>query len=750
MLVWLLLVFAMMITAAGVVRCCVRSRRTRPSHAAGPSPALAPLLAFLLTAAVLFWLWQTGAERRLLGPAALFRFFEDGAPDTGRALALLACVLLSAGLWLTDAGDALRRALRELFQKRGMLWAASLCVTALFFLWSLRITVMSFMTSDEKGILTSIVSAAAQGRAAANTFSNVLFCGLIGLFYRLYPDGHWYTLYHLAAMLASLVILGRCILVKTEKRGWPLLCGCCLHFLVCAGLFMYSFAKISFTVTPAIVGAASVALVLCRGDAGGRGERAALDVVSVALLVLCFWQRRSTGLCVLCFWGLACAYQLVSLLRSGEPRRFRQMLGLGGCIAAAALLIIAGKLVSRTGAYSANSDLWTAESYRSLIMDYLIDDLTEEQFEAVGIPPELSTLLRGWYFMDERITTDAFRELASLYYEANPAESVAEDPAALGDYLAGLYAAVRNDPQMLWRMLCAFALTPIPVLSFLLYSRRSWLEALCAVCALGGALLLNLYLVIEGRFPTRVFLVVILPALVCLLLMALAAPDEPAPPAGGRVWFYVTAGCFFAAFAVCCAVSLTQVPLAKTAAGRADLFAEEWAVDDAVTADPDVLFITNIYDGNLDPWHSSRYPANLRLWGNGGDTYRSDRLYGPDFFREDVRFLCKMPAYVTFLMQYLTLDNGPVQAVRLARLTDTVVIYDLSQVTPGDGYTGWYEQNGLTYYFENGRALTGTQTIDGVAYEFAPVGRDAETVIVPDGENTIYTTTAFALMEGEP
>lgn len=723
-----------------------QNRHSSPSQAV-PAPLLLRSVFFsILTGIFLFWLSETGIENRLFGLGHLFTFSLEGTFLPGKLIRLGICLLLCLLCGATPPGLKLRQRLNDARQKDWVLWLFSLLTTAVFFLWTLRITVLSFMTSDEVGILYSIVGVPKYGLAyAANTFSHVLFCGLIGAFYGLNPDGYWYTAYHLVALFASLVIIGRCIMLK--MRRWPTLWSLLLHFLVCGGLFMFTFAQLSFTVTPAVVGSAAVALTLCRSDLKTTAGRIASDAGSILLMMLCILQRSATGNCLLCFWALACAYQFSRTMFPRQKDWKKQSVHLGCYVLCLAALLLISRAIANTGTYSYDSSFSNAEYYRSLIVDFLIDDLTTEHFESVGIPPELATLLRGWYFMDERINTETFKALAEAYYADNPSSVTEVLSPSITAYLSELFSAVSTDPQMLYRGLCLAALLLAALFSLLRFGRRYWQEFCCALCAFGGAFILCLYLIIQGRFPTRVYLVVILPALITALLMVLSIPEAAPTARKGRDCLSVPAAAAVTAFCVFCGISLYHVPYATTPATRETLFASQWAIEEHANSHPDICYVTNIYDSNLDPIHTAHYPTNTVLWGDGGDTaFTTGRLYGPDFFREDIQFMCQNPSYIMFLLQYLTLDNGPVQALDVAHLTDNIYVYDLSRVSPGSDYTGWYEQNGMTYYFENGQAVSGTKNIDGVEYEFAPGGSASFMTRVETEDGVIYTTKAYSLV----
>ena len=161
----------------------------------------------------------------------------------------------------------------------------------------------------------------------------------------------------------------------------------------------------------------------------------------------------------------------------------------------------------------------------------------------------------------------------------------------------------------------------------------------------------------------------------------------------------------------------------------------------------DMGIYTNLAVLDLDPIHNAyTYPKNIWLWGGTGVTASENREYADAFYREDIRFMFRTLSSLAGLMYYLTLEYGPTEAVLEERMQEGLRTVFFAKVTPGDDYTGWYEHNGMTYYFENGQAVTGTVNIDGAEYTFAPAGNKSEFVTVRGDDETVYTTGAYALI----
>ena len=730
------------------VGCAVLLRRRLDD----PIRAGKTVLASLAAAALLFWFILTAIQRRVFGFGELFRFFGEGSALPGRAALFLVCAAACLFFGATGSGERLRAKLRELTRKNGILWLFSLAVTALFFLWAFRISVVRFMTNDDTYLLRTVARTGQTGlQAAQGSFSTVLFCWLLGLFYRIDPEGWWYALYHLAVIFSSGVIVGRCIYGKVRTLGWAPLWGCLIHIVVLCTAYLMPLIRLSFTVTPALAGTAAAALLLCRDELAARGGRIASDAGTVLLTLLCYLQRRSTGRALFCFIALAFAYQLVKLLLSKREDRVRRLAGLlAGLAAMLALLGVcrgANNAMTDSATGGTTDAYQTAEYYRSVVMDYLSTQLTVEQTEAVGIPQELANLLlRQWFFMDERVNTDTFRELTRLYYHT---EETGRDAADLMTRLRSSYADDSFFLPFIRIMTAMGAILALAALCLMLRGGgKRWLEAVCALAALGGAAILCLYLMLEGRFLLRVFLVAAIPAVVMQTLLCLScAEGAPTEKRAVRVGAAALAAVCAAALCVLGAAEVFRVPYTTEYTDRETTYAAQWKTEAYANEHADLTFITNSFGNNLDPFHGGTYPSNIIRWGGSGVTAQADedRLYASAFFRDDVRFLCENPGTVMLLMQYLTLDNGPVAALDEAHLTDTIYIFDMRRIAPADGADGWYEWNGKTYYFRDGSALTGTQIIDGETYEFLPAGAASPMFLLSADEGQYYTTMAYTL-----
>ena len=769
---------------------CVRTLR-----AGERGGQIGTLLWGALMGAGLFFALESGICRRI--GFDLFLPAAGGTPLPWRALRMGLCLALCLAAATDGRLVPMRARLRTLLDRDRGCWLAGALTTALFFLWAWRVTVFCFMTNDDTTLMKAIGDSSFWG--LTNAYSHPYLCAALHWLYGLAPGVSWYAGLHLAIHAAAMTVIGRCIHLKMRGRNWPLGAGFALHGMLCAGLFLYMLSELSYTVTPAAAGAAAVALILCRDDTDRPAGRVLTDIASVLLMALCRLQRAPTAQAVLCFWVLAVVYQLARLLfvrpRPGRVRRaarFSVSVVLTGAVLLAveyAPLPDGGQRVwnEQTG-YSYS----LAEYYRSTVMDYYLDKLSDEQVAAVGIPLEFVPLLRDWCFLDESITTDTFRAIVETYPDAisgaasadaggssgggqAPAESGTEAGTAVDGGqqsppsqpesapAMGLFARLRSMLSAATASMtagrartakllagCVGLLLALLVLRLIRCGRDGWLETLCGLLAAGGGALMVLYLIREGRLLLRVFLVPIVPAATVMALMALQPPEKPADRLFSR-GASLLSGLVTAALCLLCLVTARSVPYAGQSVSRQDVFEGQILAESIAEAYPDTTFITNALSNDVDPFHDpGDYPANLIRWGDPGVTASADRLYAGAFLRDDVQFIYEKPSTIVAVLQYLTVKYGPVQARLAATLTNTLFLADISRIAPAEpNYTGWYEQNGLTYYFRDGQALAGQQDIDGQSYTFAPAGAACQFAAAPGAEGAIYYTDAYSLVQPE-
>lgn len=708
--------------------------------------------------AALFWAAAMGllvffalesALARRVGPD-LFLPVADGAFLPWRTARLILSLAFCCVLSMTRRGRTLGVRLRALLDKNSGCWLVSGLMTALLLLWTLRVTVLSYMISDDVTILKAIARVPREGiEAVAHVFIHPLFGFLLGQLHRLDADGSWYFLFHMAVLLTGVWTVGRCVLVKARHRRWPPLTGCVIFALLYASVFMYTLAAVTFTLTSIVAGTAGAALLFCGDEIPSRTRRAASDAAGAVFLAVSILLRPKVGLGVLCFWAVSAGYRLIRLLLQKDRRTLRQagLFALGAVMTAVLLLALQSwRPVKPDPEY----DL--AEHYRSLILDTYLDELTDEDFAAAGIPKELASPLRGWFFMDRRVNTESFMRIAEAYTARLASEGLSAEPSGplgtLADLLKTTASLMGEDPLMDWLAALALALFFICGAVFLYRGWRYWPEMLTAACVLGGASLMVLALAYGKYMPTRSFSVAAYPAITLLALLALSGSEGSPAGRGRRTAAAVWGGAGAAASVLLCAICLGYVPHAAQALDRSDVFGAQWRMEAYARDNPDVTIINNAYDYVYDPLHSAAYPPNLTWWGACGVTAREDdRIYAEMFFRDDVQFLGDNYSSLLVLLQYLSAEYGPVQATVLDQLSPAIFVSDITLVDPGAGYTGWYEQNGVTYYFRDGHAVSGEQTIDGKSYTFVQPGVTSQLLATRSGEGLVWYADAYSLIK---
>lgn len=167
----------------------------------------------------------------------------------------------------------------------------------------------TFVSNDDCQ-LEAILSGAYSGAPEAHDVYHMYPLALIfAILYRILPGIPWYGLFLCVAQFGALYFcLVRC---AGKQKDWCRVTGCsvlgCLFF---AGLFLQHLVLIQYTLTAAILAAASLFLLVTREqESGSPGQFLKHRIPELGLYVLAFALRRQVGLLFLPFMAGACLYQ---------------------------------------------------------------------------------------------------------------------------------------------------------------------------------------------------------------------------------------------------------------------------------------------------------------------------------------------------------------------------------------------------------------------------------------------------------
>lgn len=407
-------------------------------------------------------------------------------------------------------------------------WLFSIIYVLILLILTYCLVPVRFETNDDSG-MAKILSGGATGAPYPKTiFMSTLYGQLICNLYRLLPGIPWYTLAFWLLLLVSLA----CILKSLFKLSVPhnksslgtLLLFTVLYIL----LFWYYICFLQFTVVSGICVSASVMLLFARRKEIDSSAEQLVDlVIAVLLLYFGIWIRYSAAIVVLPFLFLALFWQMADLQNQSPrplkqsaimtlkkiltPNSIRQLL--------TAIVICAIAFVFMNGYesfYNCHNPEWKEfeiySYYRGLYTDYPTPTYEEaqEMYDAIGWTPELVSAANNWFMLDERLSLENFRfiqENKDIYLKSS-----VETFSGIPSWMNILFVQ-QNGLAGYGTLLILFATI---VLCTLYASSKYWMHALWSFCTGIGSLCIITFLLYQSRLPSRVFMCILIPALLLL------------------------------------------------------------------------------------------------------------------------------------------------------------------------------------------------------------------------------------------
>ena len=538
------------------------------------------------------------------------------------------------------------------------LWGAG--ITALLWGFLLCFSDIYFAANDDQFILRAMTGFQPGGTPDFHPFLLGFYVYPLRWLQRFFPGVAWYSLLELLLLALALTVILKSLLQCWLRAGRRLRTG----LLLCAGyaaLYGSNYlARVTFTVTGAMLGAAAVAQILSI-DCQSASDRSLLRAMTLAilLLILCYGLRQLSLVPVLGYCGIAFLLRFCSFFGFGKQtkRSARPMLVAAGL----ALLILGGLFAGRALEIrlKQKQDALQWQQARSQVLDYInLKSLPSEALESVGWTDEQRILLDKWNTMDEAISTEALRSVRKNWYNS---ETTTTAGAAIEDLrwrspwfvqtmvvlfglgLFALFCAFRNRRQNPWLPL---ALLMTGLLCFLFFC----------------------YLALKGRLPYRAVTVALLPAaamVFCLL-------GECPLPTARKGWR--------AALGILLAVSMAAPLPALLGAIRRRRSPWDYNahadMDAQSLAHPDLLLIYStelVNDMRMFPDTSQGVPQNLTFWGGwsrGSEEYTAklaafgldgELFTAAEWLRRAIRFISLTEAPDEALLAYLRSELGPVE-----------------------------------------------------------------------------------------
>lgn len=538
------------------------------------------------------------------------------------------------------------------------LWGAG--ITALLWGFLLCFSDIYFAANDDQFILRAMTGFQPGGTPDFHPFLLGFYVYPLRWLQRFFPGVAWYSLLELLLLALALTVILKSLLQCWLRAGRRLRTG----LLLCAGyaaLYGSNYlARVTFTVTGAMLGAAAVAQILSI-DCQSASDRSLLRAMTLAilLLILCYGLRQLSLVPVLGYCGIAFLLRFCSFFGFGKQtkRSARPMLVAAGL----ALLILGGLFAGRALEIrlKQKQDALQWQQARSQVLDYInLKSLPSEALESVGWTDEQRILLDKWNTMDEAISTEALRSVRKNWYNS---ETTTTAGAAIEDLRW-------RSPWFVQTMVVLFGLGLFALFCAFRNRRENpWLPLALLMTGL-LCFLFFCYLALKGRLPYRAVTVALLPAaamVFCLL-------GECPLPTARKGWR--------AALGILLAVSMAAPLPALLGAVRRRRSPWDYNahadMDAQALTHPDLLLIYStelVNDMRMFPDTSQGVPQNLTFWGGwsrGSDEYNAklaafgldgEHFTAADWLQPELRFISLKEAPDEALLAYLRSELGPVE-----------------------------------------------------------------------------------------
>lgn len=538
------------------------------------------------------------------------------------------------------------------------LWGAG--ITALLWGFLLCFSDIYFAANDDQFILRAMTGFQPGGVPDFHLYLHGMYVYPLRWLQRLFPGVAWFSLLEIVLLSLAMTVILKSILQCWLRSGHSMWTGLalCAGFAVLYGL--YYFARITYTVVGAMLGAAAAAQILSI-DCQNISDRSIIRsmLLAVLLAALCYGLRQLSILPVLGYCGIAFLLRFFQCFGWGKQRKRspRPMLAAAGLV----VLVLGGLAAAR----EAEIQLKEKRTYldwqqaRISVIDYInLESLPQEALDSVGWTDEQRILLDKWNTMDEAISTEALRSVRKNWYNS---ETTTTAGAAIEDLRW-------RSPWFVQTMVVLFGLGLFAL--FCAFRNRRENPWLPLALLLTGLLcfLFFCYLALKGRLPYRAVTVALLPAaamVFCLL-------GECPLPTARKGWR--------AALGILLAVSMAAPLPALLGAVRRRRSPWDYNahadMDAQALAHPDLLLIYStelVNDMRMFPDTSQGVPQNLTFWGGwsrGSDEYNAklaafgldgEHFTAADWLRPELRFISLKEEPDETLLAYLRSELGPVE-----------------------------------------------------------------------------------------
>lgn len=538
------------------------------------------------------------------------------------------------------------------------LWGAG--ITALLWGFLLCFSDIYFAANDDQFILRAMTGFQPGGAPDFHLYLHGMYVYPLRWLQRVFPGIAWFSLLEIALLSLAMTVLLKSLLQCWLRSGRSLRTGLMLSAAFALLYGLHYFARVTYTVTGAMLGAAAAAQILSV-DCRKASDRSIVRSMTLAVILaaLCYGLRQLSILPVLGYCGIAFLLRFLSYFSpwSKQKRSPRPMLAAAGIV----LLTLGGPAAEREIEISLKQQRsyldW--QQARISVIDYIdLEKLPKEALDGAGWTEEQRTLLDKWNTMDEAISTEALRSVRKNWYNS---ETTTTAGAAIEDLRW-------RSPWFVQTMVVLFGLGLFALFCAFRNRRENpWLPLALLMTGL-LCFLFFCYLALKGRLPYRAVTVALLPAaamVFCLL-------GECPLPTARKGWR--------AALGILLAVSMAAPLPALLGAVRRRRSPWDYNahadMDAQALTHPDLLLIYStelVNDMRMFPDTSQGVPQSLTFWGGwsrGSEEYTAklaafgldgEHFTAADWLRPALRFISLKEAPDEALLAYLRSELGPVE-----------------------------------------------------------------------------------------
>ena len=418
--------------------------------------------------------------------------------------------------------EHIRLALRRLAETGRGRMQISACIALLLVGITAAILPITFLTNDDASIMYTFAGYFTGEPYPIHGFVNLPLGGLTSLLYMLLPQVPWWAALQLLCVTISIWVIFYTIWdIAAENNlphGWVVVIQTLLYALV----LIHALARLSFTMTAAMLGTAGV-LRLISVDTGGQ-KRETLSLLalleSLALMVACFLFRNSTGYSLLCFWAAGVVYHALNMCFVGLPENRRaELKRLGAYILAGIAAFAALIWLNGWSNQNMNPEGYAQfEEARGEFFDFPHVTYEEDPafYASIGWDKEIYDLVSKACFIDPHVTTESLNAVVAHGTDAAQQSLLTRLKGAL-DY-GETFFRTNGAAQY---MLVVPVLTALAAVAYFLRGRKRVVEMLLVLGLSLGAFALCLYLCMVQRLILRAFQVIALPTAAMLIPLTL-------------------------------------------------------------------------------------------------------------------------------------------------------------------------------------------------------------------------------------